>query len=312
MVVFLILIGFIGTAFAQYTKNMDSDEQLSTEKSIGTIQTLDTEFEIKSQQHIEIPTENLTITFLEVSEDSRCPSDVTCVWAGKATLRLDVAKDQNKVITLSTDDNAVSMFDQYQIQLMDLKPYPISTTHINSEDYVVTIGVTKNKVIQDTVLDVIPTPLKQLKTGVSTDKIQCRNNLELIFKNNNSPACVKSESIPKLIKRGWLTIETKSSQDQLENITITSADNDKLINIKKGESFVVKLDSNYNWRINIDNQTVIDNDYNDIRYSGSQGVYKAHNSGQATITGIGDPLCLASEPPCMSPSIVFQSHIKIR
>jgi predicted secreted protein len=312
MVIFLILIGFIGTAFAQYAENMESNEQIPTEKNIGTIQIIDTKFEIKSQQHIEIPTENLTITFLEVTEDSRCPSDVTCVWAGKAALRLDVAKDQNKEITLSTDNSTVNVLDQYQIQLIDLKPYPISTTHINSEEYVVTISVTKNKVAQDIVPGVTLAPLKQLKTGVSTDKIQCRNNLELIFKNNNSPACVKLESIPKLIKRGWLTVETKNSQDQLESTTVTSADNDKLINIKKGESFVVKLDNNYNWRINIDNQTVIDSDYSDIRYSGSQGVYKANNSGQATITGIGDPLCRASEPPCMSPSIVFQSHIKVK
>lgn len=28
--------------------------------------------------------ENVSVTFLKVIEDSRCPSDVTCVWAGQA------------------------------------------------------------------------------------------------------------------------------------------------------------------------------------------------------------------------------------
>jgi hypothetical protein len=36
------------------------------------------------------------------------------------------------------------------------------------------------------------------------DKIQCNDGLELIFKySNSSPACVKFETIPKLIERGW-------------------------------------------------------------------------------------------------------------
>ncbi len=150
-------------------------------------------------------------------------------------------------------------------------------------------------------------PLKQFKSGISIDKIQCRDNLQLILKtSNNSPACVKPETKTKLIERGWATV------DQLENKIITPEDNDKLINIKKGESFVVKLDSGYDWRIGINNKTVIDSDYSDIRYSGSQGVYRAHNSGQAILTGIGDPVCRLSEPPCMSPSILFQLNINVK
>ncbi|GEM_PF-1826094 len=101
------------------------------------------------------------------------------------------------------------------------------------------------------------------------------------------------------------------SSDQLEDKIITPEDNDKLIDIKKGERFVVKLDSAYDWRINIDNQTVVDSDYSDIRYSGSQGVYMAHNSGQAILTGVGDPVCRLSEPPCMAPSILFQLNITV-
>ena len=105
---------------------------------------------------------------------------------------------------------------------------------------------------------------------------------------------------------------TSSEQEQLEDKIITPKDNDKLIDIKKGESFVVKLDSSYEWRIDIDNKTVVDSDYSDIRYSGSQGVYRAHNSGQAILTGIGDPLCRLSEPPCASPSILFQLNINVK
>ena len=47
-------------------------------------------------------------------------------------------------------------------------------------------------------------PLKQFKSGISMDKIQCRDNLQLILKtSNNSPTCVKPETKTKLLERGW-------------------------------------------------------------------------------------------------------------
>lgn len=150
-------------------------------------------------------------------------------------------------------------------------------------------------------------PLKQFKSRIAIDQIQCKEGFAVaIKKSNGNPACVKPETKTKLIERGWATA------DQLENKIITPEDNDKLIDIKKGESFIVKLDSSYDWRISIDNQTVIDSDYSDIRYSGSQGVYRALNSGQAILTGVGDPLCLSLDPPCMSPSILFQLNINVK
>jgi len=47
-------------------------------------------------------------------------------------------------------------------------------------------------------------PYKQWKSGLTLDKIQCNDDLELILKSNDgSPACVKSDSKIKLIERGW-------------------------------------------------------------------------------------------------------------
>jgi hypothetical protein len=160
-------------------------------------------------------------------------------------------------------------------------------------------------------------PLVQHKSGVNIGSIECKPGLRVILQQvddsgNMRPACVKPETKIKLIERGWALNERIPEQDQLENKIITPEDNDKLINIKKGESFIVKLDSNYSWRMDIDNQTVVNSDYSDIRYSGSQGVYKADNSGQAILTGIGDPVCLSSDPPCKSPSILFQLNINVK
>lgn len=47
-------------------------------------------------------------------------------------------------------------------------------------------------------------PAKQINFGVLPEDVKCRESLVLVLKSiSNSPACVKSESISKLIERGW-------------------------------------------------------------------------------------------------------------
>ena len=55
----------------------------------------------------------------------------------------------------------------------------------------------------ETASSIVP-PLKQIENGIEPEKVNCKEGLELIFKtSNNSPACVKPESITKLVERGW-------------------------------------------------------------------------------------------------------------
>jgi hypothetical protein len=47
-------------------------------------------------------------------------------------------------------------------------------------------------------------PLMLYRAGISSNDIVCRDNLELVLKaNDNSPACVTSNTKTKLIERGW-------------------------------------------------------------------------------------------------------------
>jgi hypothetical protein len=46
-------------------------------------------------------------------------------------------------------------------------------------------------------------PKKQLLIGVPTTQIICQNGMDIIFKYNDSPACVYHDSVLKLIERGW-------------------------------------------------------------------------------------------------------------
>ena len=49
----------------------------------------------------------------------------------------------------------------------------------------------------------LQSPLKQVKRGVPIDQIECTDSLILQTRYDNTPACVKPDSIPKLIERGW-------------------------------------------------------------------------------------------------------------
>ena len=49
-----------------------------------------------------------------------------------------------------------------------------------------------------------PFPLKQFQSGIMAKDVICKQNLELIFKSeDDSPACVKSDTSNILIERGW-------------------------------------------------------------------------------------------------------------
>jgi hypothetical protein len=71
----------------------------------------------------------LRIRFAEVSEDSRCPSNVVCVWQGNGRIRLEVvANGAQESVLLNTVGGGqfpqeASAFG-YRLRLLELAPYP--------------------------------------------------------------------------------------------------------------------------------------------------------------------------------------------
>ena len=54
---------------------------------------LDVPFQLKINQTGFIKSENIKIFFLNVTEDSRCPSDVECIWPGQVTILINILKN---------------------------------------------------------------------------------------------------------------------------------------------------------------------------------------------------------------------------
>lgn len=154
------------------------------------------------------------------------------------------------------------------------------------------------------------TPLKQIKLGISVDNVQCSTDLILVIKaEDGSPACVKSDTATKLFARGWA--QSNSGSDQTSNQVVTLAQNNQEIFLKNGERFLLKLGNNYNWNIDINNQTIVSRVINIMVINGAQGIYEAHNTGTTTLTAQGDPFCLSSIPRCAMPSILFRVNITV-
>ena len=111
----------------------------------SSLQKLGEEFELAVHQTAQMTAENISVTFQEVLEDSRCPVDVTCIWAGLAEVSLQVAvSGQEREISLSTSPSENSaVFENYTFWLISVRPVPRSDQNIDSSAYVVTVRVDK-------------------------------------------------------------------------------------------------------------------------------------------------------------------------
>lgn len=106
-------------------------------------------FTLKVGQQVTLEGERLRIKFAALKGDSRCPSDVTCIWAGNAAVRFEVSirgKD-SKSLTLNTSGNGSfpgeALYHGYKLQLVGLNPYPRSTERIAASGYTATLLVSK-------------------------------------------------------------------------------------------------------------------------------------------------------------------------
>jgi hypothetical protein len=89
-------------------------------------------------QHALIGSEPLEIVFRDVVEDSRCPTDVTCVWAGNGKVRLRLTLGTGSESTADLNTGLLPSRTEvgpYRITLVELSPDPVSTASIPPERY---------------------------------------------------------------------------------------------------------------------------------------------------------------------------------
>lgn len=105
---------------------------------------LDKGFELKPGQSATV--QGLRITFDTVDQDSRCPTDVACVWEGDAVVKLtlaqsEAAKEARELHTSGTGGPRRATYGGYEVELTGLRPAPRSAEPVKPADYRATLTV---------------------------------------------------------------------------------------------------------------------------------------------------------------------------
>ena len=101
-----------------------------------------------------VQTNGYAITFSEILEDSRCPTEVTCVWEGRIKVKVVVKKEGNKLAeeilifgkTNPKEKKNHTFFTSSEIKLEGIKvtPYPKTEAQKKEDAYVLLVGVFTN------------------------------------------------------------------------------------------------------------------------------------------------------------------------
>ena len=89
----------------------------------------------------------LSIKFVEMVGDSRCPADMRCVWAGNAKIKVELSgKGKSQIVELNTGMKPQSVvYGGYEIKVGALEPRIRTNVRINPDSYTATFSVAKNK-----------------------------------------------------------------------------------------------------------------------------------------------------------------------
>jgi hypothetical protein len=111
-------------------------------------QPLGRNFDVRVGQIVQIAGEMLTVTFERVAEDSRCPTNVKCVWEGDAVVRVALQGQNAERGTLDLHTQAAAKreadFQKYRLRLVQLVPWPKDSGGIPAETYIATLVVTRS------------------------------------------------------------------------------------------------------------------------------------------------------------------------
>jgi hypothetical protein len=101
------------------------------------------EFTLKIGEQASVDNGSLFIQFTDVVEDSRCPMNARCIWAGNGKIALEIKKTNSDKVTRTlntTLEPQSTEYNSYEIQFKLLAPAPVVGSEIRREDYRATLA----------------------------------------------------------------------------------------------------------------------------------------------------------------------------
>jgi hypothetical protein len=96
-------------------------------------------------QSLRLSNPDVKIRFAAVSDDSRCPINVVCVWAGDARLAFEASGSVQRHFELHLPTEQIGprsiVLGSYQIEVVLLEPAPTAGQPTRPEDYRVTLSI---------------------------------------------------------------------------------------------------------------------------------------------------------------------------
>ena len=104
---------------------------------------IDQQLTLAPGQSASIEGTSLSLKFIGVTGDNRCPADVVCILGGSATVKVQVAAASGgpRELTFETGDLKPIVFDSWTLELVQLQPYPFSAQPIQPGDYRATLRI---------------------------------------------------------------------------------------------------------------------------------------------------------------------------
>ncbi|MBI4438627.1 hypothetical protein HY640_01720 [Candidatus Woesearchaeota archaeon] len=102
-----------------------------------------TEFSLKVNGSVMLE-DGMVLSLLGVSEDSRCPSDVQCVWEGRVVMGFSASRgpfEEQFNLSFHGGRAQLRVIDNYVVEVRSVEPFPLSTRRIAVSDYVVRLSV---------------------------------------------------------------------------------------------------------------------------------------------------------------------------
>jgi len=105
------------------------------------------EFSLHIGESASVRGEELQIKFLEVTEDSRCPRGVTCIWEGRVSCLVEITYQGSLDSVVITEPGLTSIphehfFKEYKLAYY-IEPYPEAGVEIAEGEYRLHLKISK-------------------------------------------------------------------------------------------------------------------------------------------------------------------------
>lgn len=117
----------------------NSSSDVSTPTSPSTVQNI----EVRLRPGQQTTALGALLHFMEVRNDSRCPVDVQCVWAGDAEVVFTAGPEATSIVLHAHGPGAVKRYNDLKLELISLEPAPRSGVAIEQRDYVATVRLSR-------------------------------------------------------------------------------------------------------------------------------------------------------------------------